>query len=213
MIVLYFDDITRAERSDARGGAGKYHVAGSQRPDFAELGDQPFDAEEHVVGVAVLSELAVDTTAESQVFEIDSRWIIKQKIAHRRALLKSLGGIPRQAVFPGFYLQVAQGQIDAQGNRVDMGVCHRLADAPARLADAHDYFDLVVKQLTVPREMNFFTRSNQAAEWPHENNRRRRHRVAEFANVGDVILADAKDSCHAVAAVHPGFPPGFDYCC
>ena len=104
LIVLYFDDITRAERSDARGGAGKYHVAGPQRPDFTELGDQPFDAEEHVVGVAILPELAVDTTAESQVFEIHPCRFIRQKFAHRRALLKSLGGIPRQTVFPGFYL-------------------------------------------------------------------------------------------------------------
>ena len=123
LIALNFDDITRAERSDARGGAGKYHVAGSQRPDFAELGDQPFDAEEHVVGVAVLPELAVDTTAESQVFEIYFCRVIKQEIAHRRALLKRLGRIPRQAVFPGFYLQVAQGQVDAQANEKNTSPC------------------------------------------------------------------------------------------
>src|SRR3569623_1905127 len=62
--------ITSDQWAHALGRAGVDDVAGLQRPGLAEDADLAFDGVEHVLGAAMLAQLAIDVAGEFEILQV-----------------------------------------------------------------------------------------------------------------------------------------------
>src|SRR5690606_14514096 len=65
------DLVADLQRADSRGRAGQDHVAGDQRHDGADVGDQGGDVVDELAGAPGLPDLAVDRRGERQVTGVE----------------------------------------------------------------------------------------------------------------------------------------------
>src|SRR6478735_9589430 len=111
-----FDLVADLHRADTFRGAGQDHVAGQQRHRARDVGDQRGDVEHHVLGAAVLDEVAVEPGADrAAVDEVLRVEVGLDPRAERAERVEALG--PRELDVAA--LQVAGGHVIGDGEAGD----------------------------------------------------------------------------------------------
>ncbi|EEF93376.1 Tat pathway signal sequence domain protein, partial [Catenibacterium mitsuokai DSM 15897] len=134
------------QRGDAGRGAHEDQVAGAQRVQLRELVQDVGDVPDQVVERALLAQFSVDFQAElarAQRADVGGR----HDRADRRGVVEGLAGVPGQALGLGLGLQVAAGQVEADGVAVDqrLRILRRERAGRGVAAQRHHQFDLVVQ--------------------------------------------------------------------
>src|SRR6202158_5980979 len=97
--------------SDAVGCAGDDEVTGIQSHRLTQVGQDVADAEDHVRGVSVLHDLAVDAGDDAQAVPRITHFIRGDDLAHRTALV----GILADGPLSGAVLGLARSEIVERG--------------------------------------------------------------------------------------------------
>jgi hypothetical protein len=181
------------DRTDALGGAGEDQVAGFHRHNLAGLGDHLGDVPDHVGDLAALLFLAVDGQ-EDRAF--------RRRTAHgadggdRGAGVEGLAGLPGVALALGGVLQVAAGQVDADGVAEDEVDRLLGGEVLAAALQGRDQLDLVVQVRGRDRIGHGGGLGNDGVARLGEEERRIARVRAHFASVRGVVAPHAEDPAH-----------------
>src|SRR5690606_33826514 len=106
--------VARLQRGNARRRAHEHQVAGAQAVEPRELVQDLVDAPDQLVQPRGLPKLAVDLQRQRAWFQ-RARFGGAHQLAHRRGVVEALGDVPWQPSGLGLRLQVAPGQVQADG--------------------------------------------------------------------------------------------------
>ena len=171
----------------------KIDVAGQQRDDRRELGDQVRHREDHRPGAALLDALAVDEAAQLQVVGVEAGRAelvdADERRTHRRE--PGVGLAHPELRRRGGELGDAVGDVLADGQPGDVVPPLRRRDVVATRADDRDELDLPVD--VAGREPDVALRAGEARRVLGEHQRRRRQLHARLGGVVAVVQTDRED--------------------
>ena len=118
-------------------------VARLQRKELGDVAHQLVNLVEHIARTAFLHRLSVDVQMEVQRLDVEEL-LFGNPLANDRRAIETLADFPRQALGSGLTLQVAGGEVDANGYCIVVAVGEALGDALTQTADANHQLRLVV---------------------------------------------------------------------
>ena len=181
------DLVTHLHRADALGGAGEDDVAGQQGHHAGDLLDQGGDVEDHVAGVAVLLEVAVEVGLHADA--VDEVLRVEVGLDPRAERAEGVEALGPGELHVGA-LQVARGHVVGDGVAEDHVGRLRGRDLAADPADHHGQLALEVQVLGLLRVADRLARPDHAGVGLEEQQRLVGYVVAELGGVGGVVAAD-----------------------
>ena len=181
-------DVTGLHRPAVRRGAGEDQVAGQQRDRAGEVGDEVVHVPRHLVGAAVLADLAVDERADPLAAEVP---VGDERRADRAQRVAALHAQHRAGVGVA---EVVQAEVVA--DRVAGDVARRRLvgrDVAARPADHDHDLALVVQPLAPLGAHDGPAVGVQRRRRLLEVRRRGRQLDLELAHPADVVEVHADD--------------------
>ena len=110
--ICAMEDVAALDRADAGRRAGEDQIAGCQREQAGQVGDDLGRLPDHLREIAVLAQLAVDLEPDGAARRMADRARRRQRRAGRR-MVERLGDRPGPAHLAGFLLAVAPGHVEA----------------------------------------------------------------------------------------------------
>ena len=192
---LAFDLVAGDGGGDARRRAGHDDVAGRERDHFRELGDDLRHVPDQLIEVAVLAQFAVDLERDLALGRM-ADFARRLDRSARRGMVERLADFPRPLQVARGDLQVAAGEIDADGVAVDAVIGLGDRDVAAAALERDHEFDLVVHVLGQRRIGHRSAVRHDRVGGLGEEERRRPLVLPHLADVLDIVAADAPDAAN-----------------
>src|SRR5574341_228650 len=191
------------ERPNPRRRSGEHQVSRLQRHDVRDVGKHHGDAEGHVRGLAMLSELTVHAAANLQPAQVSQVLDRHDPRANGAEGVEALGPGP----LPVRFLEVSGGDVVGAGDAADAAQGRTLAHPVESDADHHRDLAFVLHLVRLRRQHDGLPVPDHRGGRLEKDERLLGHGVAQLLGVLGIVAADADDLGRRDDSGH-GLAPG-----